>query len=61
MESHHDHGNSYNGKHLSGWFTISEVQPIIVMVGHGSIQADKVLELRVLHLDRQATGSKLRY
>ena len=33
------------------------------MVGHGSMQADMVLEkeLRVLYLDPQATGSELRH
>ena len=32
------------------------------MMGHGGMQADTVLEkeLRVLHLDMQATGSELR-
>ena len=34
---------------------------IIIMVGHGCVQADMVpkKELKVLHLDLQATGSKL--
>lgn len=33
---------------------------IIVMVGHGNVQVDMVLEkeLRVLHPDRQASGKK---
>lgn len=43
------------------WLTVSEVQYIIIMVGHGSVQADMVLELSVLHLDRQAIGSELRH
>ena len=36
----------------------SEVRSIIIMVGHGGIQADMVLEkeLRVLHPDPQAAG-----
>ena len=40
----------------------SEVQSIIIVMGHGSMQADKMLgkELRVLHLV-QATGSGLRH
>ena len=39
----------------------SEVQSIIIMVGHGSILADMVLgkELRASHIDLQATGSEL--
>ena len=43
-----------------GWLTVSEVQFIIIMVGHGSVQADIVLEkeLRVPHLDLQATEQK---
>ena len=28
-----------------------EVQPIIIMVGYGGMQAGMVLELRALHLD----------
>ena len=40
----------------------SEIQSIIIMVEHSSMQADMVLEKepRVLHLDMQATGSELR-
>ena len=46
-----------------GWLTVPEVQSIIIMVGHGSVQADMVLEkeLGVLHLDQQETGSELRH
>ena len=34
MKRHHDQGNSYEGKHLiGGLLTVSEVWPIIVMVG----------------------------
>ena len=56
MKRHHDHSNSYKGKHLTGWLVISEVYSIIIMGGHGGMQADMVLEkeLRVekeLHLD----------
>ena len=29
-----------------GWLAVSEVQSIIIMVGHGDVQADMVLELR---------------
>ena len=31
-------------KHLIGWLTFSEVLSIIIMVQHGGIQADIVLE-----------------
>ena len=42
---------------------VSEVGLIIVMAGHGSMLADVVLEkeLRVPHLQLQATGSELRH
>ena len=41
----------------------SEIQSITIMVEHGNMQAHMVLEkeLRVLHLDPQATGSGLRH
>ena len=34
-----------------GWLTVLEIWSIIIMVGHGYVQADMVLEkkLRVLH------------
>ena len=32
VKRHHDHGNSYKGKHLME-VTVSEVQSIIIMVG----------------------------
>ena len=45
VERHHDHGNSYNRKHLIELVAYSsEVQSIITMVGHSSVQADMVLE-----------------
>ena len=48
----HDHSNSYKGKHFN-WVACFQfrVQFIIIMVGHGSVQADMVLEneLRVLY------------
>lgn len=52
VKRQHDHSNSHKGKHLTGWLT--EVQSIIIIVGHGGRQADKMLEkeLRVLHLDQ---------
>ena len=45
----------------TGWLTISEVQSVIIMAGHGSMQADMVLEkeLRVLRFDPQGAGSDL--
>ena len=42
-----------------GWVTVLEVWSIIIVVGHGGLQADMMLELRVLYLERQATGSEL--
>lgn len=45
MKTHHDRGYSYKGKHLIGTgLQFREVQSIIIMVGHGSEQADVVLE-----------------
>ena len=47
---HHDYGDSYKGKHLIVVAYSSEVQSIVIVVGHGGVQADMVLEkeLRVL-------------
>ena len=41
----------------------SEAQSITIVVRHGNIQANMVLEkqLRILHFDPQATGSELRH
>ena len=53
VKRHHVHDNSYKEKHLTRVAYSLEVQStIIIMVGHGSRQADIVLErqLRVLHL-----------
>ena len=63
MKRHHDHGNSYKGKHLIGVAYSSEVWSTIIMVGHGGMQADMVLEkeLRILYLDPKVTGSELRH
>ena len=65
VKRHHDHGISYKGRHIIVvallWFRD------LVHYHHGgkqgSMQADRVLdkELRVLHLDSQATGSGLRH
>ena len=55
VKRHHDHTNSYKGKLVEVAYS-SEVQFIIIMVEHDSVQADMMLEreLRVLHLDFQA-------
>lgn len=55
MKKHHDHEEPYKGKHLIG------VQYIILMAGQGGVQADKVMELRVLHRDLQAIESELNH
>ena len=57
VKRHYDHGNSYKGKHLLGFSTVSEIYFIIFMIGHGDMQADMVLvkELRVLYL----TGNRM--
>ena len=60
MKRFHYYSHSYKGKHLIG----AGLQLInIVMVGHGGVQANMVLEkgLRILHLDILATGSELYY
>ena len=61
VKRHHDHCKSYKENIQLGLLMVSEVQSIIMTEGHGSVQADVVLEkeLRVLHLYWQATGSKL--
>ena len=43
-----------------GWLTVSEVQSTLIMVGHGGIQADMVLEkeLRVLQFPSYADYRK---
>ena len=45
-------------KYLIEW----RFSSFIITVGHGGVQADMVLkkELRILHLDPQATGSELK-
>ena len=47
VKRHHDNSNSSERKHLIG-VTCLQVQSIIIMMGHDSVQADVVLELRVL-------------
>ena len=58
VRRHHDHVNSYKGKHLIGVAYIFRAWSIIIKGRHGGQQVDIVLEkdLRVLHLDLQATG-----
>ena len=43
MKRHHDNSNSSKGEHLIGWLRVSGVQFIILLAGHGSMQADVVL------------------
>ena len=54
MKRHHDHSNSYNGKHFIRAGLQSQVQPIIIMVGSMVLE-----ELRVLHLDPKACRSRV--
>ena len=59
MKKHHDHGNSYKGKHLIGaGLQFRDLVHYHHGGKHGSMQADMVLEkeLRVLHIDLQAIG-----
>ena len=44
VKRHHDHSTSFKGKRLVGWLIFSVVECIIIMVGHGGVQTDKVLE-----------------
>ena len=60
MKRHQDHGDSYKGKHVIGVVTVSVVWSIIIMVGHGSMDTDRVLE-KELHLDPKAAGSTQRH
>ena len=57
VSRHHDRINSHIGKLLSGASLQFRVQSIIIMVGHGSMQADVMLkkEMRLLHFDPQST------
>ena len=61
MKRHYDHSNSYKGKHLIvvAYSFRGLVHSYLVL--HDGVQADMVMEneLRVLHLDPQATGSEL--
>jgi hypothetical protein len=62
VKRHHDHGNSYKGKHLIG-AGLQFRGSVHYHQGrkHGSIQAGMVLEkeLRVLHLDLKAARRRL--
>ena len=59
VKTHHDHGNSYKGKHFTG-AGLQFRGLVYYHYGrkHGGMQADMVLEeeLRALHLDQQAAG-----
>jgi hypothetical protein len=61
VKRHHDHFNSDKRKHLTG--VGLQFRDLVHYHGgnHGSVQVDMVLEkeLRVLHLDLQATGREL--
>ena len=62
VKRHHDHGNFYNGKHLTGaGLQLRGLGHHRHGGKHGGIQADMVLEeeLRVLHLDPWAAGIEL--
>ena len=61
VNCHHDHGDSFNGKH-SMWVTTYSVRDLghyLHSREHGSLQTDMVLEKEVLHVDLQPTGSRL--
>ena len=47
MKRHHDYSKSYRGTFKATFNRVahsSEIQPVIIMVGHGGEQADLVLE-----------------
>ena len=44
VKRHHGQGNSYKRKHFIVVAYSSEFQSIIIMVGHGDVQANMVLE-----------------
>ena len=57
VKRHHDHGNSYKGKHLIGaGLQLRDLVHCHHGGKHGGMQADMGLEkkLRALHLDPQA-------
>ena len=59
MKRHHDHGNSYKGKHLiEAGFQFRGLVHYYHGRKHGGTKADKLLEkeLRVLHLEPKAAG-----
>jgi hypothetical protein len=59
VKRHHDHGNSYKGKHLIGaGLLLKGLVHYQHGRKHGAVQADMVLEmgLRVLHLVPRAAG-----
>ena len=61
VKKHHNHSKSYKTEHLIGQAFSSEVWSIIIMTRYEGVQANMMLEkeLRALHLDPQATRSKL--
>lgn len=54
---HHNHINGFKGIHLIGMTYSSEFQSFIIVVGHGGLPTDVVLEkdLRIVYLDPKTT------
>ena len=64
VKRHHDHDNSYKGKHFIGeTYKLRGIVHYLHGEKQGGLWADMVLEkaLRFLHLDRRATGSSLQH
>ena len=63
VKRYYDHSNSYKGKYLIGVaYSFRGVVHYHHGGRHGGVQAHMMLEkeLRVVHLDTEATGSELR-
>ena len=52
VKRNHDHGNSYEGKHLTVVAGL-QFRGSVIMVGHGSVQADTVLEKELPYVGMQ--------
>jgi hypothetical protein len=61
VKRHHDQGNSYKGKHLTGAdLQFQRFSPLSYGRKHGNIHADMLeKKLRVLHLDPKPARRKL--
>ena len=60
MKRHHDHGTSYKENIQLGWLAYNSRGSVHYYDGeHGGMQADVVLELRLVHLGQKAGGSQL--